>query len=67
MTTMVTTMVADDDDNKVDGDGAMCDNDGVCATVEDNEDDDYGNDDDDGDGAMGDGTMGYDYDDDGDG
>ena len=63
---MVTTM-ATDDDNKVDGDGATGDDDGAGATGDDNDNNDDGNDNDNGDGAMGDGVMGYDYDDDGDG
>ena len=64
---MATTMAADDNDNKVDGDGAMGDDDGAGTTGDDNDNDDIGDDNDDGDGAMGDGAMGFDYDNDGDG
>ena len=42
---MATMMAADDDDNKVDGDGATGDDDGTGATGDDNDDDNYGNDD----------------------
>ena len=37
---MATTMTADDDDNKVDGDGVTGDNDGDGAAGDDNDDDD---------------------------
>ena len=46
-TTMATTMAADDDYNKVDGDGATGEDDGTGATGDDNDDDDDGDDDDD--------------------
>ena len=57
MTSMETTMVADDDYNDFDGDGVIgneVDDDGNGATGNDNDDNDYGNgnDDGDGDGAM---------------
>ena len=64
--TMATKMVAEDDNNKVDDDGAMGDYDGAGATGDNNDDNNDGNDDDDGDGAMGDGATGYDYNNDGD-
>jgi len=67
MMTMATTMVADDDDNKFDGDGVTGDDDGAGVTGDDNNNDDNGDDNDNGNGAMGDGATGYDYDDDGDG
>jgi len=58
-------MAADDDDNKVDGDGATGDNDGAGETGDDNDDDKDGDNNDDGDGVMGDSATGYDYKDDG--
>ncbi len=49
---MATTMAADDNDNEVDGDGAMGDDDGDGAMGDDNDNnDDDGDDNDDGNGA----------------
>ncbi len=59
-TTMATTMAADDNDNKVDGDGVTGNDDGDGATGDDGDDDDNG----DKDRAMGSGATGYDDDDD---
>ena len=60
---MATMMVAEYDDNKVDGDGATVDDDGDGAMGDNGDDDDNGDED----GKMGSSTMGYDDDDDGDG
>ena len=62
---MVTMMAADNNDNNVDGDGAMgnkVDDDGDNATGDDNGNDDDGDDDNDGkgNGVMGSGATGYD-------
>jgi hypothetical protein len=66
-----TTMAMGDDDNNVDGNGAMgneVDNDGDGATGNDNNNEEDGNNDNDGDGdsVMGSGATRYDGDDDGD-
>ena len=63
----VMTMVADDDDNKVDGDSGMGNDDGAGTTVDGNDDCDNCDDNYEGNSAMGDGAKGYVYDDDGDG
>ncbi len=67
MTTMAKTMITENDDNKVDGDGATGHYNGAGVTGDDNDNDNDGNNDDDGDGVMGDGARGYDYDEDGNG
>ena len=68
---MATTMVADDKDNDVYGNGALgneVDNDGVSATGNDNGDDNGVDDNDgNGNGTMGSGATGYNHGNDGNG